>query len=66
MKKLKVIKKLTYTPCYACNEGLYGKAKSRKKCKACKGTGRYREYMYYHIYKDKNGQEICFLEDTIK
>jgi hypothetical protein len=61
MVKLKVIKKIIKTPCYCCNEGLYGNARPRKSCPACKGTGKYPETFYYHIYK---GQ--CFTGDTIK
>jgi hypothetical protein len=61
MNKLKVMKKVTKTPCYCCSNSLYGKAKPRKNCKECHGTGKYKEYIYYHI---ANG--ICFSGDTIK
>lgn len=66
MNKLTVIKKIIKTPCYCCNEGLYGKAKPRKNCRECKGTGRYPETFYYHIYRDKKGNKYCFSGDTIK
>ena len=66
MKNLKVIKKIVKTPCYCCNEGLYGKARPRKSCPSCKGTGKYPESIYYHNYKDKTGQLICFCGDTLK
>jgi len=52
MKKLKVIKKIMKDTCWACGG---------KKCKACHGTGKWEESIYYHIYK---GQ--CFDGDTIK
>ena len=66
MTKLKVIKKIIKTLCYCCNEGLYGKARPRKNCPACKGSGKYPETFYYHIYKNKKGQLIAIDGDTIK
>ena len=61
MSKLKIIKKIIKTPCYCCNEGLYGKATPRKNCSVCKGTGKYREYHYTIIYNKQ-----AFDMDTIK
>ena len=47
--KLEVIKIITPTPCYCCNEGLYGKARATKGCTACDGTKEYKETHYIHI-----------------
>lgn len=66
MPKLKVIKKIIKTPCYCCNEGLYGKAKPQKGCPSCKGTGKYPETFYYHIYTGKDGKRYCIDGDSIK
>lgn len=65
-KKLEVIKIVAKTPCYCCTSGLCGKARPRKTCTECKGTGKYSEAQYYHIYIDKNGQRCCFDGETIK
>ena len=63
MKKLKVIKTMTLTPCYCCNP--HGTATKRSICKVCKGTRQYKEYHYYHIYIGKNGQRYCIDKDTL-
>jgi len=60
MKKLKVIVKKVKTPCYECSE-IGGIPTKKNKCRCCKGTGKYTEKTYYHIYK---GQ--CFDGDTLK
>jgi Zn finger protein HypA/HybF involved in hydrogenase expression len=64
--KLEVIKKRVTSPCYCCNKGLYGKARPRKNCPSCKGTGLYVENHYYHIVTNKKGQKYCIDGDTIK
>lgn len=53
--KLKVIVKTTFFPCYCCK----GK-KTSKKC-VCKGTRKYPEKQYYHIYKG-----MCFDGESLK
>ena len=63
-RKLEVVKKVVKTPCYVCSE-IGGKPTKRSKCKICKGTGKYKEYIYYHIYTAKNGQKYCIDKDTI-
>ena len=47
--KVEVIKTYTELPCYACNSSIRGKTKKRNKCKACDGTGIYKEYHYMMI-----------------
>ena len=59
MKKLKVIKTMTLTPCYCCNP--HGTATKRSICKVCKGTRQYKEYHYYHIIGN-----VAYDGDTLK
>lgn len=59
MKKVQVIDKSTYTKCWSCN----GK---NKKCKACSGTGKWKEPNYYIIAETPSGQKLAFQSDFIK
>jgi len=52
-----IITKKIKSKCYAC-EG--------KGCKICKGTGKWIETHFYHIFKNKKGKLICFDGDTVK
>jgi hypothetical protein len=63
---MKVIKKITKTQCYCCNNGLFGIKIARKKCKSCNGKGRYEEAQYFHIITTKDGQQYCFDGETLK
>jgi DnaJ-class molecular chaperone len=55
--KLKVIKKITQTPCYRCGgsgetkriHSNSGTKSSTVPCRICRGTGKYREYHYTYI-----------------
>ena len=60
-KKPQITKITTKLPCYCCTEGLHGKARPRKGCKACGGTGKYDEYHY--IISDGKNAVDC---DTLK
>lgn len=63
---MKVIKKIAKSRCYCCNKGLFGIPIARQKCKACNGTGIYKEAQYYHIVTDKNGNKFCYDGETLK
>jgi hypothetical protein len=66
MSKLKIIKNVSKTPCYCCTDGLCGKARPRKSCPGCKGTGKYNETHYLHIVTDNKGNKIAIDGDTVK
>ena len=57
MSKLKVIKKTMKSQCWVCKG---------KKCKVCNNTGKWSESIYYHIYKDKKGNQYAIDGDTLK
>jgi hypothetical protein len=57
MTKCIVEKKIDRQICCACDGA---------GCKVCKHTGIWKESIYYHTYKDKSGQLVCFDGDTIK
>lgn len=63
---MKIIKKTLKYPCYCCKKSVRGKTVKRKNCKACNGTGKFNDEVYYHIITDKNGKQYAFLGDTIK
>ena len=63
---MEVIKKILSYPCYCCRLSIKGKTVVRKTCKACKGTGFYKDEVYYYIYTTKNGKQYCVEADTIK
>lgn len=63
---MKIIKKISKSPCYCCNKGLFGIKIARKTCKACNGTGQYSESQYYHIIEDNRGNKYCFDGETLK
>jgi len=61
-KKVEIIKKEIDLECYVCN----GKGNIEDKnfsytCPTCKGTGIFKDYIWYHII---NG--ICYDGDTLK
>jgi hypothetical protein len=66
MKNLEIIKKEFKYPCYCCRQSIRGKTAKRKTCKACKGTGFFKDEIYYHIITDEKGNQYCFSADTIK
>lgn len=55
---MSIIKKKIKNPCYNCN----GK-KGNKKCKACYGTGVFKDDIYYFI---DNKNKIAINGDTLK
>jgi hypothetical protein len=54
---MKIIKKDIKQTCWVCKG---------KKCSACHNTGVWKERIYYHIYKGKDGKEYCIDGDTLK
>lgn len=64
MIKFKVKKVITKVPCYVCSE-VGGIPTPRSKCKACKGTGWYKESHYYIYYTGKDGIKYCIDADGI-
>jgi len=63
MKKVQVLDKSEHTRCWACS----GTGKKMKaKCKACNGSGVWKEPNYTIIAEQPNGQKIAFQSDFIK
>ena len=63
--KLEVIKQKITSPCYCCTESQCGKARPRKGCLACKGTGIYKENHYIFITTNSKGQQFAIDSDTL-
>jgi DnaJ-class molecular chaperone len=61
MNNLQVIKKTIKQPCYCCHVSINGKTADRKSCKACGGTGIYKDSIFYFT----NGK-IAIDGDTLK
>jgi DnaJ-class molecular chaperone len=53
MKNSKIIKKVLEYPCYCCNKSIKGKTIPKKNCKACNGTGFFKDEINYIIYKEQ-------------
>jgi len=58
---LKIIKKKFKYPCYCCKKSIRGKTVKKGTCKACGGSGFFKDEIYYHIV---NG--IAYDGDTLK
>jgi len=63
---LKIIKKVIKYPCYCCKKSIKGETVPRKNCRACDGTGLFKENFYYHIYIGKDGKKYCIDGDSVK
>jgi len=66
MKNLEIIKKELKYPCYCCRQSIRGKTVPRIQCKACNGTGFFKDEVYFHIVTDKKGNKYCLDGDSLK
>ena len=57
MAKVEFIPRHHKSVCYICNG---------KGCKQCDNTGIHVSKTWFLVYKDKNGQKMAFLVDTLK
>ena len=61
MKNVQILDKSKYTKCWTC-----GGLKQKSKCKACKGTGIWKEPNYIIVAEQPKGQKIAFQSDFCK
>lgn len=64
MIKFEIIKKEFKYPCYCCRTSIRGKTAKRKTCKACNGTGFFKDEINYIVYH-KNGKQFAIDSDNI-
>ena len=66
MSKTKILKKKLNYRCRECDtKGVRGTPTPRKQCKRCKGTGIFRDHIYYFIWTDKKGIKHAIDADNL-
>lgn len=65
LKKVKIMKKTLKYPCRGCSKSERGTPYKREKCPHCKGTGVFKDGIYYFILEDKNGNKVAFDADNL-
>ena len=65
INKNKIIRKKLSYPCYCCRKSPRGKTANRKTCKACNGTGFFKDDIFYFIYTGKDGKKYCIDSDNL-
>ena len=61
---MKRIKKDLKYPCYCCNKSTRGKTNNKKTCPVCKGTGFFKDEVFYTVITTKDHKQVCVDSDN--